>query len=56
MVQFIGYGVGAVAPIVLGVVLARTGSWTPPLALLAAAAVVMLLAGLVAGRGKTVDI
>jgi CP family cyanate transporter-like MFS transporter len=56
MVQFIGYGVGAVAPIVLGVVLARTGSWTPPLALLAVAAVVMLLAGLVAGRGKTVDI
>jgi CP family cyanate transporter-like MFS transporter len=56
MVQFVGYGIGAVAPIVVGAVLGLTGSWTPPLALLAVASVVMLLAGLVAGRSKTVDI
>ncbi len=55
MAQLIGYGIGAVGPFAVGAVLGITGSWTWSLSLVIAAAVVMLLAGLVAGRAVTVE-
>jgi CP family cyanate transporter-like MFS transporter len=50
MVQFVGYGVGALAPVVVGALYGATGSWVVPLSLLLAGIVGMALAGTVAGR------
>jgi CP family cyanate transporter-like MFS transporter len=50
MVQFVGYGVGATAPVVVGALYGATGSWTLPLSLLLVGIVGMAAAGSVGGR------
>jgi CP family cyanate transporter-like MFS transporter len=54
MVQFVGYGVGATAPVIVGAVYGATGSWTVPLSLLLVGVVGMAAAGAVAGRDAPV--
>jgi CP family cyanate transporter-like MFS transporter len=50
MVQFVGYGVGATAPVVVGALYGMTGSWTVPLSLLLIGMVGMAVAGVIGGR------
>lgn len=50
MVQFVGYGVGALAPVVVGALYGMTGSWEPPMVLLLVLLVGMAAAGVVGGR------
>jgi CP family cyanate transporter-like MFS transporter len=54
MVQFVGYGVGALAPVVVGALYGMTGSWGPPMVLLLVLLVVMAAAGVVGGRNVPV--
>lgn len=54
-VQGIGYGLACIGPIGLGPVREATGSWTTPLALLAASAVPAVLAGWFACQHRFVD-
>jgi CP family cyanate transporter-like MFS transporter len=54
MVQFVGYGVGAMAPVVVGAVYGATDSWRLPLCLLLACALGMAAAGAVGGRNAAV--
>ncbi|MHA6631659.1 MFS transporter [Pseudonocardia sichuanensis] len=50
MVQLVGYGVGATAPVIVGAVYGASGSWTVPLAVLLVPVLGMAASGLVAGR------
>ena len=50
MVQFVGYGLGATAPVVIGALYGATGSWTVPLSLLLVAIAGMAAAGMAGGR------
>jgi CP family cyanate transporter-like MFS transporter len=54
-VQGIGYGIACLAPIGLGLLHEATGSWTPPLLVLAATAVVGVIAGWFACRPRFVE-
>jgi CP family cyanate transporter-like MFS transporter len=54
MVQFVGYGVGALAPVVVGALYGMTGSWGPPMTLLLVLLVGMAAAGAVGGRNVPV--
>ena len=54
MSQLIGYGLGALGPVVLGALDGATGSWTAPLLVLCAVAVLMTGAGAAAGRDRPV--
>jgi CP family cyanate transporter-like MFS transporter len=54
MVQFIGYGVGALAPVVVGALYGITGSWGPPLTLLLVLLLGMAAAGVMGGRNVPV--
>ncbi len=54
MAQSVGYLLAASGPTVLGMLHDRTGAWTVPLATLAATTVVILFAGLAAGRDALV--
>jgi CP family cyanate transporter-like MFS transporter len=56
MVQFVGYGVGAMAPVIVGAVYGATGSWTVPLSLLLVAILGMAAAGAVAGRDVPITV
>lgn len=53
--QPFGYLFAAAGPLVVGLLRELTGSWTVPLALLMGSTVLLLLAGLLLGRGRTVD-
>lgn len=50
LTQGIGYGIAAAGPLLMGVLLDLTGSWTLPIALLTAAAVAETVTGVAAGR------
>ena len=54
-VQGIGYGLACVGPIGLGLVREATGSWTAPLGVLAATALVGVVAGWFACRPRWID-
>ncbi|UQZ36019.1 MFS transporter [Paenibacillus sp. PK3_47] len=54
MAQSVGYLLAAMGPALFGLIHDASGSWNIPLALLAAAGVMLLLAGLGAGRDKQV--
>lgn len=54
MSQLVGYAVGATGPVVLGALRTATGAWTWPLLMLGATAVALGVAGVVAGRDRTV--
>jgi MFS transporter, CP family, cyanate transporter len=53
MSQLVGYAVGAVGPLLVGVLYAGTGGWSAPLVLLVGVAAVLGTAGVVAGRPVT---
>jgi MFS transporter, CP family, cyanate transporter len=53
MSQLVGYAVGAVGPLLVGVLYAATGGWSAPLVLLVGVAAVLGTAGVVAGRPVT---
>lgn len=55
MVQGVGYAVGAVLPLAVGLLHDATGDWTASIGLLAAAACVILLGGWFACRPGTVE-
>ncbi|WP_297009120.1 MFS transporter [uncultured Corynebacterium sp.] len=55
MAQSVGYVLAAAGPVVLGALHDATGSWTPPLVVLIIADMLLLIAGLLAGRDRTVD-
>lgn len=50
LTQGVGYAIAAVGPLLMGVLLDRTGSWTLPIALLTAVAVAEGVIGVSAGR------
>ena len=54
-VQSIGYVIAAIFPVLLGVLNEATGDWVVPLVVLAAVLVVVIPAGIVAGRRVTVE-
>ncbi|PTX61793.1 CP family cyanate transporter-like MFS transporter [Melghirimyces profundicolus] len=55
MAQSAGYLLAAAGPSLIGWLFDATHSWTPPLTVLSAACLLMLLTGLGAGRNKQVD-
>ena len=55
MAQSIGYALSAVGPLLVGVLLEATGSWTAPLLLLLAVLVPQLICGVLAGRDRVVE-
>lgn len=55
MAQSLGYVLAAVGPVAVGALHDVTDSWTPPMLVLVAATVCLLVAGLLAGRDRTVD-
>jgi CP family cyanate transporter-like MFS transporter len=52
MVQGLGYGIAALGPVGAGLLFDATGSWTPPLLIVAAAAVLQAVAAIPAGRNR----
>lgn len=54
IVQGVGYAVGATGPLALGAVHEASGSWSPPLLVLLAAILVLLVAGWAAARGTRI--
>ncbi|MEV8267448.1 MFS transporter [Microbacterium sp. NPDC076911] len=54
-VQSVGYGLGAVFPLTIGLIHEATGSWTIPLIMLALAVSAAVPAGVVASRRHTVE-
>jgi CP family cyanate transporter-like MFS transporter len=55
MVQFVGYGLGAMAPVMIGALYGATGSWTVPLSVLLVGIAGMAAAGMVGGRDVPVQ-
>jgi MFS transporter, CP family, cyanate transporter len=53
--QAVGYLLAAAGPIVTGVLHDATGGWTVPIAVLAAFLIPQTVAGLVAGRNRTIE-
>lgn len=54
-VQSFGYAVGAVGPIVFGLLHSATGGWTPSLVMLIVSPVVVVVAGLVLRCPRMID-
>ena len=54
MAQSVGYLVAAAGPIAVGALHDATGSWTPPLLVLAGVQLVLICFGLLAGRAKVI--
>lgn len=55
MAQSLGYILAAVGPVAVGALHDATGSWTPPMAVLLVLSGCLVVAGLLAGRDRTVD-
>ena len=55
MAQSLGYIFAAVGPVAVGALHDATGSWTPPMVILLVLSGCLLVAGLLAGRDRTVD-
>ncbi|WP_228063430.1 CynX/NimT family MFS transporter [Jeotgalicoccus nanhaiensis] len=55
MAQSLGYLLAAVGPVLVGGLQDITGSWTPPLAMMALFAIVMLIMGVASGKNKQVS-
>ena len=56
MAQTVGYLVAALGPLAVGLLHSATGSWTPPLVLLIAAAVFSAVVGLSVDRGRPIGV
>lgn len=54
-VQSVGYGIAALAPVVVGVLVQATGGWTASLVLLAVVALAAVPAGAVVARPRTIE-
>ncbi|MDN6659575.1 MAG: MFS transporter [Acidipropionibacterium jensenii] len=55
MAQSLGYILAAVGPVAVGALHDATGSWIPPMAVLLVLSGCLVVAGLLAGRDRTVD-
>lgn len=55
MAQSLGYIFAAVGPVAVGVLHDATGSWTPPMVVMLVLSGCLVVAGLLAGRDRTVD-